>query len=303
MTEKSRSVERTPLVSVIIPNYNHADFLGVALQSVLAQSYVEWEAIVVDNHSQDSSDQVVTSMQDRRVRLLKIHNQGVIAASRNMGIANANGKWIAFLDSDDWWAPSKLEECMEDVEDSVDIIYHPLAIVREQSVFFRRMRTKCRQLEKPVLSDLLLNGNIISNSSVVVRKSILNDIGGLDEDPEMVASEDYNTWLKIAQISDGFLYKSKVLGSYRIHDGSISQLKDMSIPYQKALTGLRNSLQESQRKAYDGFFAYECAKHHYGYGDYDRAIEKLRLSISMAYLYVRFRAFLMLLRIYFLRLF
>ena len=91
----------TPLVSVVIPTYNHARYLARALQSVLDQTYTNWEAIVIDNHSTDNTDEVMASFADSRITLLKIHNNGVIAASRNIGIRAANSEWITFLDSDD----------------------------------------------------------------------------------------------------------------------------------------------------------------------------------------------------------
>ena len=112
-----------PFVSVVIPTYNHAKFLGRALQSVLDQTYPSWEALVIDNHSQDDTNEVVKSFDDPRIRLLKIHNHGVIAASRNLGMREANGEWIAFLDSDDFWYPKKLETIMTaiDLNDAYDV--------------------------------------------------------------------------------------------------------------------------------------------------------------------------------------
>ena len=93
----------TPLVSVIIPTYNQAHYLVRALQSVLDQTYINWEAIVIDNYSTDNTDEVMADFADPSVTYLKIHNNGVIAASRNEGIRAAKGEWVAFLDSDDWW--------------------------------------------------------------------------------------------------------------------------------------------------------------------------------------------------------
>ena len=98
-----------PLVSVVIPSFNHAGFIARAMQSVVEQTYPNWEMVVVDNHSQDDTDRVVGGFDDIRIRLFKIHNQGVIAASRNLGIREARGEWIAFLDADDCWYPRKLE--------------------------------------------------------------------------------------------------------------------------------------------------------------------------------------------------
>ena len=100
------------LVSVIIPTYNHANFLSKTLKSVINQTYSNWEAIVIDNHSKDNTDEVVAKFKDSRIILYKIKNNGIIAKSRNLGIEHANGKWIAFLDADDWWYPDKLKTCL-----------------------------------------------------------------------------------------------------------------------------------------------------------------------------------------------
>ena len=113
-----------PLVSVVIPTYNHAHFLGRALQSVIDQTYTNWEVIVIDNHSTDNTDGVVISFSEPRIRLIKINNDGVIAASRNLGIRDAKGDWIAFLDSDDCWYSQKLKVIMATiaVDDSYDVV-------------------------------------------------------------------------------------------------------------------------------------------------------------------------------------
>ena len=102
------NVER-PLVSVVIPTYNHAQYLRRALTSVLDQSYVNWEVIVIDNHSTDNTDELMEDFLGPQITYIKIHNSGIIALSRNAGINAARGEWIAFLDSDDWWTKDKLQ--------------------------------------------------------------------------------------------------------------------------------------------------------------------------------------------------
>jgi len=131
MTERTKS-----LVSVVIPTYNHARFLGRALQSVLDQTHFKWEVIVVDNYSTDNTDEVMAKFSDSRIRHLKIHNKGVIAVSRNMGVREAKGEWVAFLDSDDWWTKTKLEECLHRAHEAFDLVYHDLEIVSGKSRFF-----------------------------------------------------------------------------------------------------------------------------------------------------------------------
>jgi glycosyltransferase involved in cell wall biosynthesis len=214
----------TPLVSVVIPTYNHARFIGRALQSVLNQTYTNWEAIVIDNHSTDNTDEVLANFTDPRISNIKIHNNGVIAASRNAGIRVAKGEWVAFLDSDDWWTADKLQVCFESINNgNVDLVYHDLEIVRDTPAMFKRKKTKSRQVKKPVLKDLLLKGNTIATSSVVVRKRLLEQIGGMDEDVQMIAAEDYNAWLRIARITDNFIYTSRCLGFYFFHVGGASR--------------------------------------------------------------------------------
>ena len=99
-----------PLVSIIIPTYNRAEDLKRALQSVFDQTFADWEILIVDNHSIDNTDDVVKLFDDPRIRLFKIHNDGVVAASRNLGLKHAVGEYVAFLDSDDWWLPKSLKK-------------------------------------------------------------------------------------------------------------------------------------------------------------------------------------------------
>ena len=230
---------KKPLVSVVIPTYNHAFFLGKALESVINQTFKNWEAIVIDNNSTDDTNKVVNKINDPRVKYLKINNNGVIARSRNLGIKFAKGDWIAFLDSDDWWSKEKLEICLNNTDDNVDLIYHDLEVKYKNTKFSVKKKIfKGRQLKYPVLIDLLesgiIKGNAIGNSSVLVRKNILNKIGGINENIKLVGSEDYNTWLRVAQITDQFKYLKKNLGYILIHDTNTSK-KDMSIPQRHAV--------------------------------------------------------------------
>ena len=87
----------SPFVSIVIPTYNHANFLGKALESVITQTFTNWEAIVVDNQSTDHTSQVISKFNDHRIKYIKISNYGIIAKSRNLGINVAKGEWIAFL--------------------------------------------------------------------------------------------------------------------------------------------------------------------------------------------------------------
>ena len=213
-----------PQVSIIIPTYNRAEDLKRALQSVFDQTFTDWEVLVVDNHSIDNTDSLIESFNDPKIRLLKIHNEGVIAASRNLGLKHALGEYVAFLDSDDWWRPQKLEVSIKYLERGADVVYHRLFRVKNsnQRIFWRVV--PARNIKSPVFVDLIVNCNAIPNSSVVVRKQILDEIQGFAEDRELIAAEDYDAWLRVAKISEKFQKIPETLGFYWAGGGNITNL-------------------------------------------------------------------------------
>lgn len=209
------------MISIVIPTYNHAHFIGRCLESVIGQEYGEWEAIVVNNFSKDNTIDVVESFKDDRIKLVNFSNNGVIAASRNEGIRQSKGDWVAFLDSDDWWYPTKLKECSRFFGD-YDFIYHNLDIytAKGKSHFWK---IRSRIFESPIFNDLLMKGNQVPNSSVVVKKEILDRVGPLDEAKEMFAVEDFDLWLRISEVTEKFYYLKKFLGVWWVEVGSCSQ--------------------------------------------------------------------------------
>jgi glycosyltransferase involved in cell wall biosynthesis len=235
-----------PLVSVVIPSYNHACYLGRALSSVLKQTYPSLEVIVVDNYSTDHTDEVMKSFNDSRITYFKIRNNGIIAASRNAGIRAAKGEWIAFLDSDDWWTEDKLSISFSKISKRADFLYHDLAVVYEKKAkLFGAKFIKSRRLKVPIIFDLLIYGNTIANSSVVVRKSLLEKIGGISESEIMVAAEDYNSWLEISKLTNNFIYIPRILGYYQKHNKNASN-KDMSLAERHATVKFLSILNSRQ---------------------------------------------------------
>ena len=98
------------LVSIIMPSWNTAEYIGESIQSVIDQTYTNWELLIVDDCSTDNTDEVVKSFQDDRIKYLKNNENNGAALTRNRALREANGEWIAFLDSDDLWKPEKLEK-------------------------------------------------------------------------------------------------------------------------------------------------------------------------------------------------
>jgi len=274
-------MKQTPLISIVIPTYNHASFLGRALKSVTDQTYINWEVIVIDNHSSDNTNEVMESFIDPRIRYLKIHNNGVIAASRNMGIRAANGEWIAFLDSDDWWTEDKLKVCFNAINDKVDFVYHHLKMVSDKPRYLRRGLMKTPQLTVPVIMDLVLNGNKIINSSVVVRKKLLLEIGGINEDVKVIASEDYDTWLRIAKLTNNFLCVPCKLGFYGVHGNNTSNIsrKDMSVTDRVVTADFIDLLNYRQKVKVEARFNYARGRFNYFNGNYREAIANLSYAL------------------------
>ena len=206
------------LVSVVIPTYNHAHFLGRALQSVLDQTYPHWEALVIDNYSQDNTYDVIKSFGDPRIHLRKIHNYGVIAASRNLGIREAKGEWIAFLDSDDCWYSNKLKIIMAAVatDNSHDVLSTDELMVDIKTGAQRTLRHGPYQ--EDFYKILLVEGNRLSPSATVVRRAFLERHGlAFDESQDYVTVEDYGLWLNLARSGARFKFIHQVQGEYVIH--------------------------------------------------------------------------------------
>jgi len=217
------------LISVVIPVFNAQEYIENTVDSVINQEYKNWELIIIDDCSTDDSLSIVETKykSNKKIEIIKLErNSGGPAKPRNIGIKNSNGDFIAFLDQDDIWDNGKLRICCNSICDNVDFIYHDMRVVAENDYSVKQKILSSRQLEQPVLIDLLINDNAILNSSVMVRRSLLVKIGDINESKKMIASEDYNTWLRIAKITDNFLYIPKVLGSYFVHSSGASN-KDM----------------------------------------------------------------------------
>lgn len=264
----------SPLVSIVIPTYNRADLISKAIQSVIDQSYKNWELIVVDNYSDDNTKEVIEAFNDDRILMLFTPRTGSVAASRNLGVSYSKGEWIAFLDSDDWWFPNKLECVHNVIQKQPDLIYHDLQIVTLDGTSLGRKSTRSRKLKDPLYLDLLLNGNDIALSSVVVRRQIFLEVNGMNESPAFFAVEDYDTWLRIAQITHKFVYVAKVLGAYRLHDGNIGKINNFKY-LSKALKNHLDLLDSLQLRRYESLYRYQIARSNYRNKQYDETTSDL----------------------------
>ena len=212
-------MNNSPLVSIVIPTYNHAPMLQRALATVVEQTYQNWNAIVVNNFSTDNTLEVVAAFNDPRIQCVNFRNNGVIGASRNEGIALATGKYVAFLDSDDTWFPTKLEKCVEILESGSDLVCHAEYWIDESG---KSRLVAYGPSEAATHHNLIYKGNRISTSATVVRAALLKEVHGFDVAPELISTEDYDLWIRLAAKSDKFAFISEPLGEYHRHDNNVS---------------------------------------------------------------------------------
>lgn len=195
------------LVSVIMPSYNTGKFIKQSIESVINQTYRNWELIIVDDCSTDDTDEVVSSFKDERIRYLKNKINSGAAISRNRALREAKGRWIAFLDSDDLWMPNKLEK--------------QIAFMQDNKYFFSY--TSYGEIDA-VGNNL---GRIISGPRKIDRKmmcaycwpgclTVMYDAFSLGEFQivDMEKNNDYAMWLKISKVADCFLL-NEVCAEYR----------------------------------------------------------------------------------------
>jgi glycosyltransferase involved in cell wall biosynthesis len=208
------------LISVVIPTYNRALDLKRALVSLTNQNYKKFEVLICDDGSTDNTFEIANEFKSKlNINYKKIQNSGKPAIPRNLGIANAKGKYIAFLDSDDWWHENKLQLAFEYLENGADLVYSDFFSVKSLKKFDC---IKVRRLSDNVTKDLLMNGNPICTSSVIVRKSILDVVGLFNEDTDFIAWEDFDLWLRISKHTNKLIHIPETLIYYWEGGGNIS---------------------------------------------------------------------------------
>jgi glycosyltransferase involved in cell wall biosynthesis len=208
----------TPDITVIVPVYNGGGLLDEAIHSVLRQSGVAFELIVVDDGSTDDTAARVTAVRDRRVRLVRLpRNQGT-AAARNAGIAEARSALLAFLDADDMCTPGRLEAQWRHLEAQprVDVLGGALEIVDEGG---RRIGYRAYPLTHERIVSRLPCVCSLAVSAVAARKAAVLAVGGFTPDCRYV--EDYDLWSRMALNGARFAALPEVVTRYRIHRGSI----------------------------------------------------------------------------------
>lgn len=187
-----------PIVSVIIPTCDRVHFLRRALESVLNQSFSDFEIIVVDDHSRDGTLEFLKNIRDKRIRFISRHDRGGGSAARNTGIASAKGEYLAFLDDDDVWHERKLQRQFEIMQrcPEVGLVYTGTVKVYQDNG--RVFRTTIPQHRGDIFKHLLARNVIGTTSSVMVRRIAIEGIGGFDE--SFPSCQDWDLYLRLSKL-------------------------------------------------------------------------------------------------------
>lgn len=222
------------LVSIIMPSYNTAKYICETINSVLAQTYSNWELIIVDDCSTDNTDEIVVSfLEDKRIRYLKNEKNSGAAVSRNKALKEAKGRWIAFLDSDDLWLPEKLEKQIAFMEENgYAFTFTDYQVINAEGVKLPYIFTAPNKITKRKL----YNYCYFSTITVIYDANIV----GLIQIADIKKNNDYAMWFKAAEITDCYRFP-ECLSVYCKHENSISSgnklklIKHHYILYREAL--------------------------------------------------------------------
>ena len=236
---------QNPLVSIIIPCYNAEKFITETIQSVLNQTFSEWELIILNDGSTDNSENKILQFQDKRIRYIPKHNTGV-ADTRNKGIELARGKYIAFLDADDLWKENNLEKKINLLENSEYPVVFSDCIINDFENNIKTIDKGCNINIKKRLLEFIPNTIPVPPSNLILKKELSKKIGGFDT--HLSTSADWDFAVRLSHITP-FGYIPEPLVIYRIHPNQMHKNiplmeKDMLYAFKKAKT---NNLFENKK--------------------------------------------------------
>ena len=213
-------MSRDPAVSVVIPTYSHRDLIGETLDSVFAQTFRDFEVIVLDDGSTDGTAELLRPLVDeRRIRYLRQENSGQ-AAARNRGLAEARGEFVAFLDDDDLWPREKLDWQVAALRQNPDAVL----VYGEERHLHPDGRLTRHILGQPpdgeVYAKFRLRNWITSPGQTLIRTDVLREIGGFDT--SLWGADDWDLYIRLARRGP-FVFRPDVALHYRIHEGNASR--------------------------------------------------------------------------------
>ena len=209
----------SPRVTVLMAVYNGERFLRPAIESILNQTFTDFELLIVDDASTDSTPAIIRSYQDPRIRVIRNERNSGAGYSRNVGLRNARGEYIAVLDADDVAYPQRLAEQVAFLDAHADIVLLGGAqdLIDERGV---RLKTMYFPTDPLIIRWTLLFRNCVQHSTVMYRRDAALQAGGYD--PKLPSAEDFSLWGRLAAVYP-LAQTSQVLAMYRSHPSGISR--------------------------------------------------------------------------------
>jgi glycosyltransferase involved in cell wall biosynthesis len=229
-----------PKVSVVIPTYNRERLIARAVESVLAQTFKDYEIILIDDGSTDQTKEILRSFEGR-IRYIYQTNAG-ISGARNRGIQESSGEYIAFLDSDDTWLPEKLAEQVRilDTRPEIGIVYARMPIINEAG---KQIGLKPQAESGKNFDELIRLWGDLPTSTVMVRKACFEKAGLFDT--TLPPMEDIDMWIRISRFYGLYEIEGKTLALYHYHDDQITKKRAKAYEaliklYKKILRNYKN---------------------------------------------------------------
>ena len=258
-----------PLVSVIMNCFNGSQYLREAIDSVVAQTYANWELIFWDNQSTDGSAEIFTSYKDPRLQYFRAPEHSALGQARNLAIQQATGEWLAFLDCDDIWLPDKLMKQIAIINEEgyeLGLVYGRMRVLLDEhpglSAWTQRMRkyqknTRSTRMPEGWIFERLLAGNFVPLVSALVRTSAFHRVDGIN--PSFQQAEDFDLFSKVTEKFPARAVQ-EVVALYRVHGNNATHAQQ-DIGFDEVLDITRRYMpSRSARLAIDAHCAREAVR-------------------------------------------
>jgi glycosyltransferase involved in cell wall biosynthesis len=269
-----------PLISVIIPAYNGEETIRETIESVLNQSFKDFEILVINDGSQDATLDIINSIKDFRLKVFSYSNAGQ-AVSRNRGFSQSSGEFIAFLDADDLWTPTKLEAQLKALQDNPQaaVAYSWSDFIDEKGQFLRGASRST--LSGDVYAKLLLTDFLDNGSNPLIRRQALIEVGGFDE--TLTPAEDWDMWLRLAARYHFVLVPAPHILYRQSANSESSNLLRMESAcvrvIKSAFKQAPDSLQHLKRHSFANIYKYLIFK------CFDRSVKRSRALVAAKFLW------------------
>ena len=243
------------LVSIVTPSFNSSLYIVRTIQSVLNQTYKNWEMIIVDDYSLDNSVEVITKYVNeyKQIKLVQFESNKGAAEARNAAISMANGEFIAFLDSDDLWKPEKLVRQIQFMGEKVDFSFTAYALIDQNDTNLNKT-VDMSHSGSFGYKDMLKKKATLGCSTVVLRRNAFQDLNM----PLIRTGQDYGLWLKLLKTGKQAYLLNEVCSYYRILPNSISRNKFKKAKRQWQIYRELESLPIGQATLYFCFYAWRA---------------------------------------------